>query len=132
MRASEISQAHQTPPAQGLPHPQTTVRAGLSGFPSPAVEYVECTLNPNQRLMKRPSATFFMILTGDSMEGFNIQDSDTLVALVDGRMIVKRYEILGQRPYLYTGNDHYASPPVLDLDCQMWGVARSVIHEYPA
>ena len=144
MRACEIFQAHATPPAQDLPHPQTTIRAGISGFPSPAEDYVGRTLDLNERLVKRPSATFFMTVTGDSMEGFGIQDGDTLVvdrsvnakpghilvALVDGEVIVKRYEVLGKRPYLCSGNERYAPIPVTDLDCQVWGVVRSVIHEY--
>ena len=53
-----------------------------------------------------------------------------VVALVDGEVIVKRYEMIGKRPYLCSGNSQYAPIPVADLDCQVWGVVRSVIHEY--
>lgn len=145
MRDPELSQPHPTPPPRALPHPHTTIRAGFSGFPSPAEDYVGRTLDLNERLVKRPAATFFMTVAGDSMEGFGIQDGDLLVvdrsvdarpghivvALVDGEVIVKRYEILGQRPYLCSGNSRYAPLPITDLDCQVWGVVRSVIHEYP-
>ncbi len=145
MRDSELFQPHPAPPHRALPHPHTTIRAGISGFPSPAEDYVGRTLDLNERLVKRPAATFFMTVNGDSMEGFGIQDSDTLVvdrsidarpghivvALVDGEVIVKRYEMIGKRPYLCSGNDRYAPIPVSDLDCQIWGVVRSVIHEYP-
>ncbi len=145
MRDPEIFHPHPAPPYSALPHPLATIRAGLSGFPSPAEDYVGRTLDLNERLVKRPAATFFMTVTGDSMEGFGIQDGDTLVvdrsidarpghivvALVDGEVIVKRYETIGKRPYLCSGNSHYAPIPVADLDCQVWGVVRSVIHEYP-
>ncbi|MBH8578810.1 LexA family protein [Bisbaumannia pacifica] len=145
MRPPEIFQPHPAPTYHALPHPLATIRAGISGFPSPAEDYVGRTLDLNERLVKRPSATFFMTVTGDSMEGFGIQDGDTLVvdrsvdarpghivvALVDGEIIVKRYEVLGRRPYLCSGNDRYAPIPISDRDCQLWGVVRSVIHEYP-
>lgn len=145
MRDPELFQPHPTAPYRALPHPHATIRAGFSGFPSPAEDYVGRTLDLNERLVKRPSATFFMTVSGDSMEGFGIQDRDLLVvdrsldarpghiviALVDSEMIVKRYEMLGKRPYLCSGNSHYAPIPITDLDCQLWGVVRSVIHEYP-
>jgi DNA polymerase V len=120
-------------------------RAGLSGFPSPAQDYEERTLDLNERLVKRPSATFFMTVTGDSMEALGIHDGDLLlvdrsveprpghilVALVEGEITVKRYDLLGQQPYLCSGNSRYAPIPLSDLDCQVWGVVRSVVHEYP-
>jgi DNA polymerase V len=62
-----------------LPHPLALTRAGLSGFPSPAQDYEGRTLDLNERLVKRPSATFFMTVTGDSMESLGIQDGDLLV-----------------------------------------------------
>ncbi|WP_346798006.1 translesion error-prone DNA polymerase V autoproteolytic subunit [Halomonas sp. Bachu 37] len=128
-----------------LPFPETLIRAGLSGFPSPAQDYEGRTLDLNERLVKRPSSTFFMAVTGDSMETFGMQDGDILVvdrsleprpgqilaALVDGEVIVKRYELIGNRPYLCSGNPRYAPIPLGNCDCQVWGVVRSMIHEYP-
>lgn len=54
-----------------------------------------------------------------------------LAALVDGEVIVKRYELVGNRPYLCSGNSRYAPIPLGDNECQVWGVVRSVIHEFP-
>ncbi|MDI5921162.1 translesion error-prone DNA polymerase V autoproteolytic subunit [Halomonas sp. LR5S13] len=145
MRDPEIHYPLPAPPLRPLPFPLTTIRAGISGFPSPAEDYVGRTLDLNERLVKRPSATFFMSVKGDSMDGFGIQDGDTLVvdrsidprpghilvALVDGEVIVKRYEKRHGRPLLCSGNPRYAPIPLTNLDCQVWGVVRSVIHEYP-
>ncbi|GED23833.1 LexA family protein [Halomonas halmophila] len=145
MCAVPIHHPHPAPPYRPLPHPLATIRAGFSGFPSPAEDYVGRTLDLNERLVKRPAATFFMTVSGDSMESFGIHDGDTLVvdrsidahpghiviALIDGEVIVKRYEMIGRRPYLCSGNSRYAPIPVADLDCQVWGVVRAVIHEFP-
>ncbi|QEA38679.1 translesion error-prone DNA polymerase V autoproteolytic subunit [Pistricoccus aurantiacus] len=137
--------ADPAPPLLPLPHPLPLTRAGLSGFPSPAQDYDGRTLDLNERLVKRPSATFFMTVTGDSMGPLGIHDGDLLlvdrsitprpghilIALVDGEITVKRYQMIKQRPYLCSGNPEYAPIPIADLDCQVWGVVRSVIHEYP-
>ncbi|GHB05656.1 LexA family protein [Modicisalibacter luteus] len=142
---SPLIHAELAPPPLALPFPETLIRAGLSGFPSPAQDYEGRTLDLNERLIKRPSATFFMQVVGDSMVKFGMQDGDILVvdrsieprpgqilaALVDGEVIVKRYEIIGNRPYLCSGNSRYAPIPLGDNECQVWGVVRSVIHEYP-
>lgn len=141
----KVMYPHPTPAPLPLPYPLPLTRAGLSGFPSPAQDYEGRTLDLNERLVKRPAATFFMTVTGDSMEDFSIQDGDILVvdrsvdarsghiviALVDGEVIVKSYEMIGRRPYLCSGNSQYAPIPIADLECQVWGVVRSVIHEFP-
>ena len=38
-----------------------------AGFPSPAQDYVERTLDLNELCIKHPAATFFVRLEGDSM-----------------------------------------------------------------
>ena len=77
----------------------------VAGFPSPAEQYVEPPLDLNELLVKRPAATYFVRVSGDSMVGAEIQDGDLLVvdrslrpadgdiivASVDGEFTVKRY-----------------------------------------
>ncbi|WP_302140992.1 LexA family protein [Halomonas alkalicola] len=124
---------------------QSNCRSIISGFPSPAQDYEARTLDLNERLVKRPSASFFMTVTGDSMESLGIHDGDLLlidrsieprpghilVALVEGEITVKRYQLKDQQPFLCSANPAYPPIPLEDLDCQVWGVVRSVIHEYP-
>ncbi len=131
------------PSRQELPYPLVTTRAGLSGFPSPAQDYDGRKLDLNEHLVKKPAATFFVNVTGDSMEGLGIHDSDLLVvdrsidprpgqilvAMVEGEVTVKRYERIGRRPYFISGNPRYAPLPVADLECQVWGVVSAVIHQ---
>ena len=77
----------------------------VAGFPSPAEQYLEPPLDLNELLVKRPAATFFVRVQGDSMIGAGIHDGDLLVvdrslcpasgdviiACVDGDFTVKTY-----------------------------------------
>ena len=76
-----------------------------AGFPSPAEQYQETPLDLNELLVKRPAATFFVKVQGESMIGEGIHDGDLLVvdrslrpasgdvivACVDGDFTVKTY-----------------------------------------
>ena len=77
----------------------------VAGFPSPAEQYLEPPLDLNEFLIKRPAATYFVKVEGDSMIGAGIHDGDLLVvdrslrpasgdviiASVDGDFTVKTY-----------------------------------------
>ena len=82
---------------------------GCAGFPSPAEQYQETPLDLNELLVKRPAATFFVKVQGDSMIGEGIRDGDLLVvdrslrpasgdviiACVDGDFTVKTLRWVG-------------------------------------
>lgn len=82
----------------------------VAGFPSPAEQYQEQPLDLNELLVKRPAATFFVRVQGDSMLGAGITDGDLLVvdrslrpmdgdiiiACIDGDFTVKRYREQGR------------------------------------
>lgn len=53
--------------------------AGISGFPSPAADYVELPLSLDPLLVEHPSSTWFGRAAGRSMEGLGIYDGDILV-----------------------------------------------------
>ena len=88
-----------------------------AGFPSPAEQYLEPPLDLNELLVKRPAATFFVRVEGDSMINAGIHDKDLLVvdrsltpangdiiiAAVDGEFTVKTLRVLGNREW-GTGN----------------------------
>lgn len=77
------------------------------GFPSPAQDYIEQRLDLNDLLVQRPSATYFVRVSGDSMVEGGISDGDMLVvdssltaahgdivvAAVDGAFTVKKLEL---------------------------------------
>lgn len=77
----------------------------VAGFPSPAEQYLESPLSLDSLLIKRPAATFFVRVSGESMIGDGIHngdllvvdrslspaDGDVIVASVNGDFTVKRY-----------------------------------------
>jgi len=84
-----------------LPVLASAVRAG---FPSPAEDYVEGSLDLNEHLIRHPAATFIVRVEGESMIGAGIFPGDLLVvdrsvephdghvviAAVEGELTVKR------------------------------------------
>lgn len=124
-----------------LPIFTATVQAG---FPSPAENYIDKTLDLNELLISHPAATFFVRVAGDSMQGAGIFSGDTLivdrsleptdnkivVAIVSGEFTVKRLKIKEGRITLVPENLNY---PILEMkedsDFQVWGVVTYVIHK---
>ena len=131
--------------------PERTVRCSLplytasvsAGFPSPAEDYVEGKLDLNKHLIKHPSATFFVRVTGDSMIDAGIHDGDLLIvdravepsdgavviAAVDGELTVKRIRKRDGKVLLVAENRRYA-PMAIGEGSQfdVWGVVTNVIH----
>lgn len=50
-----------------------------AGFPSPAQDYIERTLDLNELCVKHPAATFFVRVEGNSMVNVGIHPGDILV-----------------------------------------------------
>jgi len=114
-----------------------------AGFPSPASDYLEGRLDLNDLMVKRPAATFFVRVAGDSMIGAGIHHDDILVvdrglepahgkvviAVVDGEFTVKRLFRQNGVVRLLAENPDY---PPIDLSgenlCEIWGVVTFVVH----
>lgn len=114
-----------------------------AGFPSPADDYIDKTLDLNDLLVQNPAATFFTRVQGLSMIGAGIHPGDILVvnrALepVDGKIIVcalngeltvKRLSDSNGHWILQAENPEFADIPLYDeLEIVVWGVVTSVIH----
>jgi len=112
-----------------------------AGFPSPAQDYVEKSLDLNELCITHPAATYFVRVSGDSMIGEGIFDGDILVvdraleakhgyivvAAVDGELTVKKL-CTHPRPALIPANPAYK--PIVFEDGQhleLFGVATSII-----
>jgi DNA polymerase V len=108
-----------------------------AGFPAPGDDQVERPLDLNEYLVKNPTATFFVRVSGDSMEGAKIFHGDVLVvdrsiqarsgmvvvAAVYGELVVKRLKNQGNRAYLVSENDNYEPICINDAeDVFVWGV----------
>ncbi len=115
-----------------------------AGFPSPAEDYLEEQLDLNQHLVKRPAATFFVRVSGESMIGAGIFPDDILVvdrsirpvdkkvvvAVINGEMTVKRLRKKGGRIWLAPENDNFEPISVDEgADFHVWGVVTTVIHK---
>ena len=114
-----------------------------AGFPSPADDYIDSGIDLNEVLIRHPSSTFFLRVSGDSMVEAGIQHGDLLVvdrsleprpglivvAVLDGSFTLKRLARHRGRLRLEAANSAY---PPLELhqcgDVQIWGVAIHVIH----
>ena len=130
------------PPPLALPFFATAVQAG---FPSPADDYLEGALDLNEHLIRRPAATFFLRVLGDSMTGAGIHSGDLLIvdrsvhpadgriviAVVDGELTVKRLSRRRGRVRLMPENPRYRPIEIRDgQDLQIWGVVLHVIHSF--
>lgn len=108
-----------------------------AGFPSPGDDLVEEPLNLNDLLIDNPTATFFVRVQGDSMEGARIFDGDILVidrsvqaragmivvAAVYGELVVKRLQKTSTGLALVSENENYAPILIDDTEgCYIWGV----------
>jgi DNA polymerase V len=115
-----------------------------AGFPSPADDNVEASLDLSEELIGKEEATFFVRVAGDSMTEAGIHDGDILVvdrsiepedgsvvvAALDGELTVKRYAVHSGHPYLIPEADGYDPIPIRDgQELVVWGVVRHVVHK---
>jgi DNA polymerase V len=114
-----------------------------AGFPSPADDYVEKTLDLNELLVQKPAATFFARAQGVSMIGAGIHHNDILiidrsiepvpgkivVCALNGELTVKRLDLYNGQWKLKAENTDYPDIPLYeDLEMIVWGVVTNVIH----
>jgi DNA polymerase V len=114
------------------------------GFPSPADDHMDGSLDLNQHLIKHPAATFFVRASGESMCDIGILDGDLLIvdksltpkdnciviAVINGEFTVKRLKIINGKGFLYPANKKYQATAIADLEgLQFWGVITHAIHD---
>lgn len=115
-----------------------------AGFPSPAQDYFDGTLDLNEHLIKDRTSTFIVRVSGDSMIGAGISDGDELVvdrsiapahghvvvAILDGELTVKRLHLKDDGGVLLNAeNPAYPSVHVRELsDLRIWGVVTVCLH----
>ena len=117
----------------------------VAGFPSPAEQYLEPPLDLNELLVKRPAATYFVRVEGDSMIDAGIHDGDLLVvdrslrpasgdviiASVDGDFTVKTYRRDKDGVRLEPANPAY---PIIYIrkgqELDYFGKVTACIHQF--
>jgi DNA polymerase V len=126
--------------------PLPLVSAGISaGFPSPAMDFIDLTIDMNKHLIKHPSATFYGRVKGVSMKDAGIGDGDLLVidksiqptndkiavCYIDGDFTVKRIKIKNDCIWLIPENETYTPIKVTsDNDFIIWGIVTHVIKAF--
>jgi DNA polymerase V len=115
-----------------------------AGFPSPADDYWEISLDLNRYLVKHPAATFFVRAKGDSMINSGIFDgdllivdkslepknNDTVVCIINGEFTVKKLNRRDGEILLIPQNSNYRTIKITEeMDFQVWGVVTYTIHQ---
>jgi DNA polymerase V len=138
MKANFLGYSALLPSRLRIPFFLECVRAG---FPSPAQDYVEKTLDLNELCIQHPAATFFVRVQGDSMidagilcgdvlvvdRSLTAKHDDIVVASVDGEFTVKR---LSTRPRIALVPANKAYNPIVFVDgdqLEIFGVVTSIV-----
>jgi len=116
---------------------------GISaGFPSPADDFIELTINLNKEFIKNKDTTFFARVKGHSMKNAGIFDGDLLIidksiepqnnkiaiCQIDGEFTVKRIKIEKDIIWLIAENEDYKPIKVTpENDFIIWGIVTNSI-----
>jgi DNA polymerase V len=108
-----------------------------AGFPSPAEDYIEASIDLNKELVRHPFATFYVRASGDSMIESGIKENTTLVvdravetksgdiviARIGDEMLVKELLIDDDgKVFLIPRNDKFQPIEITpDTDFEIWG-----------
>ncbi|MCT8090867.1 translesion error-prone DNA polymerase V autoproteolytic subunit [Acinetobacter sp. C_4_1] len=116
-----------------------------AGFPSPAQDYIDKTLDLNEFLIQNQQATFIVEVESLSMRdaGIDLKDKlivdrsiepkhgDIVLALIDNDFTIKRLMIEGDKRWLQAENPDYADIHLKDGQTLLiWGVVTSVIKKF--
>jgi len=115
-----------------------------AGFPSPAEDFLEPSLNLNKYLIQNSAATFCVKVKGDSMAGSRITTGDILIvdrslspqnqniilAILNGSFVVKKLLISNNDFYLLSDNKDVNQIKInSEMEFYVWGVVTYVIHK---
>jgi len=117
-----------------------------AGFPSPADDYIETSIDLNKELIRHPFATFYVRASGDSMIDAGIKPNATLIvdraietksgdiviARIGDEMCVKELFIdEAGKVFLMPKNVNY-KPIVIDenMDFEVWGKVVCSINKH--
>lgn len=128
-----------------LPYADMGIQAG---FPSPAQDYIDRSLDFNRELIAHPAATFYAKVVGNSMieagisEGdivvidraVDAEHDDIVVVYIDGEFTIKYLdlsELSRHRIWLRPANKDFRPIKVnASADFRVWGVVVKVIKSF--
>ena len=115
-----------------------------AGFPSPAEDFADPTLDLNRYVIKNPASTFYARITGDSMEGAGISDGDIVVidkslepkdgsvavCFIDGEFTLKRIKLEKGKLLLMPANPKFHPIEITEENhFVVWGIVTYIIKE---
>lgn len=119
------------------------VEEGISaGFPSPALDFIDQSIDLNRHLVKHPSATFYGRVKGYSLKNAGIDDGDLMVidrslepvngkiavCFIDGEFTAKRIKVTKEEVWLMPDNEDYSPIKITeDNHLMIWGIVTHVI-----
>lgn len=116
-----------------------------AGFPSPAADFADASIDLNKTIIKHPATTFYGRVSGDSMKDLGIHDGDLLVidkslepqngkiavCSIDGEFTFKTIKIENDHCWLIPANDDYKPIKVTEEnDFIIWGIVTHVIKSF--
>lgn len=123
--------------------PLPYVQSGISaGFPSPADDFLDASIDLNKELIKNPTSTFYGRVRGNSMQDMGIHDGDLLIidkslepkngkiaiCYIDGEFTLKQIKIEQDCIWLVPANKAYQPIKVTqENDFLVWGMVVNVI-----
>ncbi len=95
-----------------------------TGFPNPATDTSLRSLDLNQLLVKHPSSTFYMRISGNTWEEKGIFDSD--IVLVDRALEPKPTDVV-----IWWQDDVFtlSTTKHVSKDIEVWGIITTIIHQ---
>lgn len=116
-----------------------------AGFPSPAQDFIESSIDLNKELIRNPNTTFYARINGDSMKDMSINSGDLViidkslepkngniaVCFIDGEFTMKEIKIEQNCCWLIPANKSFKSVRVdKDNDFAIWGIVIHVIKSF--
>ena len=113
------------------------------GFPSPARDYTEGSIDLNEELIHHPNSTFVVRARGQSMIDIGISTGDliivdrslkphngsVIIAVLDGELSIKILDTSNKKISLSSANKNYSDVHVSEeMDFMIWGVCTYVVH----
>lgn len=113
-----------------------------AGFPSPAEDFLDVSIDLNKELIKNPSSTFYGRVKGNSMRDAGVENGDLLiidkslrpangkiaVCFLDGEFTIKKIKIENECIWLVPANSDFNPIKVtVENDFLIWGIVLHII-----
>lgn len=113
-----------------------------AGFPSPALDFVDVSIDLNKHLIERPSATYYGRVQGESMKDAGISDGDLIiidkslppadgkiaVCYLDGEFTLKRLKVNKTGVWLMPENENFKPIKIEEhSNLTIWGIVTYII-----